>query len=324
MIAAVGVGVFGFMFIEDYNFLDALYMTVITISTVGFSEIHPLNPQGRVFTTILIISNIGVFFYSITTLTSILVDGEFQKFLKMYRVKKAIKKLENHVVVCGFGRNGVEVVEQLTIDKIPFIIIERDESLADDIEEQGYLCIHGDATNDDILHSIYIEKAKAIITTLPKDADNVFVTLTAKEINPDIEIISRASLDASETKLRRAGADHVIMPEKIGGEHMAKLVSKPDIMDFISLITGQEEINGTRMTIEEFGFDEDFGKRSIIELNIRKKTGANVIGIKDQAGFHVNPSSTHVLDKNSKLICLGTETEINRCKELFKRRSLDV
>lgn len=316
---AMGVGVFGFMFIEDYNFLDALYMTVITISTVGFSEIHPLSAEGRAFTTILIITNIGVFFYSITTITSFLVDGEFQKFLKMHKVNKEIGKLENHVIVCGFGRNGMEVCEELAATNVTFIVIENDEAAIKEMQERGYLWIEGDATNDDTLHSIKLEQAKAIITTLPKDADNVFVALTAKEINPNIDVISRASLDASETKLRRAGADHVIMPEKIGGEHMARLVTKPDIMDFIALITGQEEIDGTRMNIEEFGFDNmPIGeKRSIIELNIRNKTGANVIGIKDEKGFHVNPSSTYVIDKDSKLIVLGTDESILKCKNLF-------
>ena len=316
---AMGVGVFGFMFIEDYNFLDALYMTVITISTVGFSEIHPLSAEGRAFTTILIITNIGVFFYSITTITSFLVDGEFQKFLKMHKVNKEIGKLENHVIVCGFGRNGMEVCEELAATNVRFIVIENDEAAIKEMQERGYLWIEGDATNDDTLHSIKLEQAKAIITTLPKDADNVFVALTAKEINPNIDVISRASLDASETKLRRAGADHVIMPEKIGGEHMARLVTKPDIMDFIALITGQEEINGTKMNIEEFGFDNmPIGeKRSIIELNIRNKTGANVIGIKDEKGFHVNPSSTYVIDKDSKLIVLGTDESILKCKNLF-------
>ena len=316
---AMGVGVFGFIFIEDYNFLDALYMTVITISTVGFSEIHPLSAEGRAFTTILIITNIGVFFYSITTITSFLVDGEFQKFLKMHKVNKEIGKLENHVIVCGFGRNGMEVCEELAATNVRFIVIENDEAAIKEMQERGYLWIEGDATNDDTLHSIKLEQAKAIITTLPKDADNVFVALTAKEINPNIDVISRASLDASETKLRRAGADHVIMPEKIGGEHMARLVTKPDIMDFIALITGQEEIDGTRMNIEEFGFDNmPIGeKRSIIELNIRNKTGANVIGIKDEKGFHVNPSSTYVIDKDSKLIVLGTDESILKCKNLF-------
>ena len=316
---AMGVGVFGFMFIEDYNFLDALYMTVITISTVGFSEIHPLSAEGRAFTTILIITNIGVFFYSITTITSFLVDGEFQKFLKMHKVNKEIGKLENHVIVCGFGRNGMEVCEELAATNVRFIVIENDEAAIKEMQERGYLWIEGDATNDDTLHSIKLEQAKAIITTLPKDADNVFVALTAKEINPNVDVISRASLDASETKLRRAGADHVIMPEKIGGEHMARLVTKPDIMDFIALITGQEEIDGTRMNIEEFGFDNmPIGeKRSIIELNIRNKTGANVIGIKDEKGFHVNPSSTYVIDKDSKLIVLGTDESILKCKNLF-------
>jgi voltage-gated potassium channel len=316
---AMGVGVFGFMFIEDYNFLDALYMTVITISTVGFSEIHPLSAEGRAFTTILIITNIGVFFYSITTITSFLVDGEFQKFLKMHKVNKVIEKLENHVIVCGYGRNGMEVCEELASTNVTFIVIENDEAAIKEMKERGYLWIEGDATNDDTLHSIKLEQAKAIITTLPKDADNVFVALTAKEINPNVNVISRASLDASETKLRRAGADHVIMPEKIGGEHMAKLVTKPDIMDFIALITGQEEINGTKMNIEEFGFDNmPIGeKRSIIELNIRNKTGANVIGIKDEKGFHVNPSSTYVIDKHSKLIVLGTDESILKCKNLF-------
>lgn len=318
MLGAVVIGVAGFMIIEHYNFADAIYMTIITISTVGYNEIHPLSQDGRIFASLLILSNIGVFFYSITTITAFVVDGDFQKFLKIYRVNKAIDKLENHVVICGYGRNGKEVALDLHAEGQPFIIIENNPSSASQIKENGFLLYEGDATDDEVLHSIKLQKAKALITTLPKDADNVFVVLTAREINEKLNIIARASLDASETKLRRAGADHVIMPEKIGGKHMAHLVTKPDVVDFVNILTGQEEHGKATLSFEEIAYEslpKDLQNKSLIDLDIRNKTGAHIIGMKTIEGeFIINPSGDSKIVPKTKMIMLGTIEEINACK----------
>ncbi|MBN8572010.1 MAG: potassium channel family protein, partial [Ignavibacteria bacterium] len=238
------------MLIEKYSLVDAFYMTTITITTTGFGEVYPLTSGGKIFTSILCITSIGAALYGITTLTSFLVDGEILKLLKNYNMNKQINGLKNHVIVCGFGRNGKQVCEELVKENRSFIIIECNEERLEYIKEfKNYLFIDGDATNDDILIKANIKDAKALITTLPTDPDNVYVVLTAREMNPTITIVSRASDESSESKLKRAGANNVIMPERIGGTHMATLVTKPDIMEFIALITGQA---GVSFSFEEF------------------------------------------------------------------------
>ena len=319
---ALTFGLTGFMLIEGYSFADAFYMTIITISTVGFSEIHELSPEGRLFTSILIISNIGIFFYSISVLTSFILDGDFRKFLKSYRMNKKVEKLYNHVIVCGYGRNGKEVCKALNEDNVPFVIVERQTELVAKIREKtNYMVIEGDAVDDNIFLTLNTKAARGLVTTLPNDADNVFVVLSAKEINPNLNVIARASIDSSETKLKRAGASHVILPEKIGGIHMASIISKPDIMDFLSFITGNEEHDGTKLSLEEFSFDNvntEYQNKSIKDLDIRNLTGANVIGLKNKMGeFLINPSPDTKIEAHTKLFVLGSKIEIEKFKKLI-------
>ena len=320
LLLSVIIGIAGYMIIENYNFFDAFYMTMITITTVGFQEVHPLSTAGRLFTSLLLIVDIGIFFYGVTTFAKLILEGEFQKFFKHYNVNKKIEQLENHVIVCGYGRNGKQVCLELIDDNIPFVVIESRENVIEEIKENNKILFYdGNATEEETLIKVGIKKAKAIITTLPQDPDNVYVVLSARELNPEIIIISRASVESSESKLRRAGANNVIMPEKIGGAHMAALVSKPDITEFIAHLTGQS--NDISLTFEELSLSnlsEEYKHKSIRDLDIRNRTGANIIGLRMNDGRYViNPPADTLIDPDAKLILLGSQKQIQDIQKLI-------
>ena len=237
LILTVCVGVVGFILIEKYDFLDAFYMTIITVATVGFQEVHPLSNDGKLFTAFLIITSFGTFAYAVSSITNYISDGEFREYFKNKKVNSAIEKLDAHVIVCGFGRNGKQAAHVLKKHNTRFVVIEQKKDIVAAINHRfSDLVLEGDATLDEILLRAGILKAKALITTLPMDADNLFIVLTARTLNPKLTIISRASEDNSDKKLKLAGADNVIMPDKLGGAHMASLVMKPDVMEFVDSI----------------------------------------------------------------------------------------
>jgi voltage-gated potassium channel len=305
--------------IEGYTVFEALYMTIISITTVGFGEVHPLSDAGRAFTIFILIVTIGVFFYGVMTLSGFLVEGDLKKILRNYKLEKKIEKLESHVIVCGFGRNGKQVCLELIDDKIPFVVIESNEKLVEEFEESNILYLLGDATESNVLVKAGIEKAKAIITTLPNEPDNVYVTLCSREYRKDIIIISRASNDSSVNKMKRAGANNVIMPEKIGGAHMAALVTKPDITEFIAQLTGQG--SDISLTFEEIPLSNlhiENRTISIRDLDIRNRTGANIIGLRDANGdYLINPSPDTLISPSTKLILLGSEDQIKLMRKLI-------
>ncbi len=314
------IGISGYILIEDYTFLEAVYMTITTISTVGFQEINPLSDYGRIFTSLLIVSSIGIYFYCVTSLAKFIIEGEFKKFYMHYNVNKKIEKLENHVIVCGYGRTGRQICLELIDDGIPFIVIESRENVIEYLKIDGNILYYdGDATEEDTLLLAGIKRAKAIITTLPEDPDNVYVVLTARELNPDITIISRASNEASESKLKRAGANNVIMPEKIGGAHMAALVTKPYITEFIANLTGQgSDISLTFEELSLSNLSETYKHKSIRDLDIRNRTGANIIGLRlNDGSYKINPSPDTLIDPNAKLILLGSEKQISEMRKLI-------
>lgn len=319
ILAMISIGILGYILIEKYTFLEAFYMTIITIATVGFQEVHPLSDVGKIFTAFLIITSFGTFAYAISAITKYVVEGEFNYYYKFYKVNNTISKLNNHVVICGYGRNGKQAATALHMNKQNFVIIEKSEVLAEQIKEQGFLCIQGDCTQDDILNKSGIANARALITTLPIDADNLFVVLTARSINSKLTIISRASDDNSDKKLKIAGANNVIMPDKIGGAHMASLVIKPDVIEFIDHITGQ---GGPNINLEEIVFSElpeHLRNHTIKDLEIRNKSGANIIGYKTNEGEYViNPSAETKIIPGAKLFVLGTPEQVRKLRELLK------
>ncbi|CAN5525312.1 potassium channel protein [soil metagenome] len=311
-------GIIGYMWLEDYSLLDAIFMTVITIATVGYQEVHTLDAAGKIFTSCLIIVSIGTFAFAISVITRYVLEGEFDLYFKHYRVNKEIQKLNNHVIICGYGRNGKQACDQLRSQNEPYVAIEMRNEIIEHMREEGsVLFVEGDATNDETLVEAGIERAKALITALPNDAANVFVVLTARGLNPNLKIISRASDESSEMKLKRAGADNVIMPDKIGGTHMAALVVKPDVLEFLDYIT--ERVN---IKLEEILFSnlpDHMKNKSIRELEVRNKTGANIIGIKTLSGdYMINPTPDTVMEPGAKLFVLGTAEQVQKFKEILR------
>ncbi|GAF03954.1 potassium channel family protein [Saccharicrinis fermentans] len=320
LILIVLFGSVGFMLIEHYSFVDALYMTMITVSTVGFREVFPLSDGGKLFTVLLIIFSLGIFGYAITSITRLVVEGALQQSYKSYQLKKKIVKLEDHIIVCGYGRNGYQACVELKDHGEKFVILEkRDNVVARILEDPTLLYVQGDASSEEVLDVAQIRRAKALITALPNDADNMFVVLTARELNPKLKIISRASDFRSDVKLRHAGATNVIMPDRIGGQRMAKLVIQPDVVEFVEYILLQKSKEVKLTEIECEMMDPLNESRTIQELNLRKKTGANLMGLKTPEGTYIyNPSPQIKISPRDKLFVLGTDEQVELFKEILK------
>lgn len=316
-------GVTGFMIIEGYTLGEAFYMTIITVSTVGFNEVRPLSEIGRLFTAFLIIFSFGIFYFAISSITMYVLDGEYKTYFKDLRVTKKVDKISKHTIICGYGRNGQQAVKELESHRRKYVVVEQDKELSEVLRESHDIpFVEGDATLEKTLEKAGIKTAKALITTLPKDADNLFVVLTAREMNPNLLIISRASKENSDKKLRRAGADNVIMPDKIGGAHMASLVIKPDVIEFMDYIMGQ---GSNSINLEEITFEnlpDELKNKSIKELGIRDKSGANIVGFRTSEGEYViNPSPDTVIMRNAKIFVLGTIDQIDAFRDFATQQS---
>ncbi len=312
-------GTSGYILIEGWTFTESFFMTIITMATVGFGEVKPLSQTGIYFTSFLIVISFGIFAYAITTFTRFIVDGVSVNYFKSRRVNKKIDKMKNHVIICGFGRNGKQAAYELQDHNIPFVIIEREKDIVDQlIEDYGFLAIQGDAIHDEVLLKAGIKEANALIATLPADADNLFVVISAKQLNEKINIITRASDDNSDSKLKSAGAKSVIMPDKVGGRRMAKLVAQPDVVEFIEFIMMQ---GGSDVKLEEIiceNIASTYDGKSIKDLDIRNESGANIIGLKrgDQS-FVINPPPDTVLSVKDKMFILGTVEQIEKFKKIM-------
>jgi voltage-gated potassium channel len=311
------IGVVGYMLIEDYTFLQALYMTTLAITTVGYGEVKPLSANGQLFTTFLLIASWSALTFVLATITQFVISIEIQKLFKLRRMNTKIKKLSNHVILCGFGRNGQQAAKTLKAHNIPFVVIEKEGQLFEKFAAENFevLYIVGNATEDECLIQANIMEAKSLLTTLPLDAENVFIVLSARSINSQFQIISRASDNNSTSKLKKAGADSVIMPDKIGGTHMATLVSKPDVIEFIDYLSGEE---GESIHVEAVDFDDlppEIQNKTLTEIMLWKKTGVNNIGIKSLEGkFIINPPSETIITKGMKLMILGDRKQIDAMK----------
>lgn len=313
LLAALSViGTIGYVLIDGYTWLNALYMTVITVGTVGFGEIQPLSDAGKVFTIFLIFASIGTVAYYITMVTRILLDGEWRKQYRLYRQSKKLKSMTDHVIICGYGRNGRQACEVLRKNEIPFTVVEQRQHLVAELDHDIDLIIPGDATKDEVLVEAGIMNAKALISALPNDADNLFVVLTARQLNPNVTIISRASDDHSIKKLKIAGATNVIMPDKLGGAHMASLVMIPDVQEFISMLSTSYN---DRFQIAEIEVPEAV---NLGELNLWQRTGCNILGVKQTDGkYRRNPQPDYIALKGERLIVMGSAAVIEKARALI-------
>ena len=312
------LGIVGFKIISGFSWIDSIYMTIITITTVGFGEVQPLDSQSKLFTIGLILTSAVTVGYALKVITEYLISKNDINELKQKKMQKTIDNLSGHIIICGYGRNGKQAAKKLKAHKRNFVVIEKSEQIIQKIKGDNLNCIFGDANEDNILINAGIDRASCLISALPNDSENVFVVLSARQINPNIRIISRASDETSYSKLKLAGANNVILPDQIGGNHMASLVVVPDLLEFVDnlSIIGNQNINIEEIPVEKL-YDVS-NVKTILELDLRKKTGCNVIGYKDSNGeYHINPDANQKLIPGSKIIVLGKSKQIQNLNSIY-------
>ncbi len=317
MVSILLVGVFGYHYLSDFSWTEALYMTIITVSTVGFKEVRPLSTGEQLFTVVLILASIFIFAFAISVITEYILSKNSLQTLKKKKVKQLIDRLDNHVIVCGFGRNGAQAVTRLKAYNRPFVVIEKDREIIEKHEED-ILFVDGDANEDEVLMAAGVQRARYLIVTLPDDAANLFVVLSARQLNKELFIISRASQITSQKKLLLAGANKVIMPDKIGGDHMASLVVVPDLITFMDKLSmeGEHTTNLEEVHIEDFTNKLDCN--TLRDLDLRRKTGCTIIGYVEPDGTYIiNPEADMPLKPKSKVIVLGRADQIRKLNEMF-------
>ncbi len=312
IIIVIAFGTAGYQLIEGWNFLDALYMTIITLTTVGYREVHELSSRGMIFTIVLLMVGVGTFLYALSAGAKIILEGELQELFGRKRLEKKIKELKGHYIVCGYGRMGKIICRELKAKNVPFVAIERNGDFLNN-RLDDFLGISGDATNDDILREAGIERAKGLISVLPNDALNLYVVLSARELNPDLHIVARAGEEGSENKLLRAGADKVVSPYHIGGLRIAHTILRPAVVDFIEFATktGNIELQMEEVTIPE---GSSMADKSLDQCGIGRELGIIIVGIKRHTGeMRFNPTSRSTIKAGDTLIALG---EISKLKVL--------
>ncbi len=317
LISVIAFGTLGYHYFEDMTFFDAFYQTIITITTVGFSEIKPLSTEGRTITIFIIVTGIGTVTYSLGQLVGILVEGELGKFFGRKKLAKQIADLKDHFIVCGFGRIGKIICDELQADNIDFVIIEEDLSVVEELERKEMLFIPMNATSDEALIDAGIMKARGLVTAVSSDADNVFITLTAKGFRPDIFILARSSDEKNESKLIRAGASHVVSPYLIGGRRMAQVLKRPTVVDFIDIATMGNKM-GLMMEEATVGRTSGLIGQTIIESNLRQNYGVIIVAIKKQHGEMVfNPMPSEKLEQGDVIVVIGKKDEMLRMRNIL-------
>ncbi len=312
------VGTVGYETIEGWNWIDSLYMTIITLGTVGFGETHPLDARGRIFTMLLIVMGVVSIGYIVNGFTNAAVQGYFREVISLRQQRKLMESLDQHYIVCGFGRTGRQVTAEFASEDITFVVLDTDLEAVQRAEQLGYKAIQGDATLDEILQRVGIERAVCLVCTLPSDAENLYTVLSAKSLNPQVRAIARASSEEAMQKLRRGGADEVISPYITGGKRMAAAALRPQVMDFVDGI-----ISGANRSfyIEEFLIESSSCPHvghSLNEARLRSQTGALVLAIRRADGDLLGgPTADTVLLQGDLLICMGTADQLRQLNQIL-------
>ncbi len=315
-VIAVGVvialGTVGYVVIEGWTLFDALYMTVTTVTTVGFSEVHPLSTAGRAFTMVLVIVGVGTLFYVLGNVARLLLEGELRGVLGKYRIEGKMRTLTNHYIVCGYGRMGKRICKELSAKPLPFVVIEKNPEFIEALQREGVMYIEGDATQDEVLVQAGIERAKALVSVVGSDTENLYIVLTARGLNKDLYIVARAGEEGSEQKLLRAGANRVSSPYLTGGMQVAQALIRPAVMDFLELATASEHLD---LQMEEFTIEKGsrFDGRAVCDCGVDHDRGLIVIAVKRSSGhMEFNPGKEIQLGGGDKLIVLGQPESLKR------------
>ncbi len=316
LICIVLTGTVGYSFIESWGPFEALYMTIITITTVGFREVHDLSTPGKAFTIILIVSSLGVIAYAGGSFVEFVVEGQVGKIFGRKKLAKEISQLESHYIICGYGRIGSFICAELKDRPVPFVVVENDRGLCIKMAEEGILFVEGDATDDDALVKAGINRAKGLVTVVTSDTDNVYITLTARGLNPELFILARAAEPASEKKLKRAGATKVISPYTIGAHRMAQAILRPSVVDFLEIATAGKRFE---LQMEEIKISpgSSLVDKNLITSGIRRDWGIIIVGIKKNSGqMHFNPVPETILENGDTLITLGEKEAIAKLEKI--------
>jgi voltage-gated potassium channel len=309
------VAVIGYMQLLDVGFIDALYMTAITISTVGYGEVGEMVAPAKIFTIFIIFSGLGVAGYGFTSLVALFFEGELKDAWRRKKMENKIAELNDHYIVCGAGEIGHTVIKQFIENGLSFVVIEKNHRRASELRHEGVLTIIGDATSEDVLESAHITKAKGLISTLSNDADNVFTVLTARQMNSEAYIVSKAIAKNAHNKLKKAGADNTISPNEIGGRRMAALIIRPSVISFLDVITQAGDVT---LDLEEVKIcaKSEFVGKTLMEAKIPEQTGLIVLAIKRKGDTRLrfNPSSNEILKDGDTMVVLGREDQVDRLR----------
>ena len=321
LIVILLIGSTGYMTIEKWNFLDALYMTVITITTVGFREVATVSEAGRVFTIFIIFSGMGIIAYILGLAAQAMVEFQVGAILGRRKLGRTLRSIKHHYVICGFGRIGKIITRELKENNIPIVVIDNNQETVQALEDEGIPYIVDDATTEDVLIEVGVERAKGLVSVVASDADNLFITMSARGLNPSLFIVARADEEQSEKKLLRVGANRVVMPYLIGGRKMAQTIIKPAVTDFLEFTVHNRDIG---LEMGELVVSEKSPLRGItlVDSGIRQETDVIIVAIRKQRGeMKFNPSSQTRIEAGDTLIALGKKEDL---KKLGKILSLGI
>src|SRR5258708_259972 len=299
------VGTAGYMLIEGWSAWDAFYMTAITITTVGFGEVHPLSRAGQAFTVFICFTGVGAIFYAFTLFMSLLAGGTLVERWERKRLARMLESLNHHFILCGFRRMGEIIAREVPRQHVPFVVIERNSERMHLAMDQGFLSVEADASNEEVLRRVGIERARGFVAAVSTDAENVYAVLSARLLKPDLFIVGRAESDDARTKLRRAGADRVISPYHLGGLQLAQTALRPAVVDFVQLATSSDNMD---LNLEQVHIarGSPLDGRSLIDAGLRQRFGVVVVGIRRADGkMDFNPEPEATMHAGDDLVVLG-------------------
>lgn len=317
LFAILVIGSIGYVLLEGWSLFDSLYMTVITLTTVGYGEVRPLSQTGRTFTILLIFLGVGLMFYVITALAQVVVEGQLRDIFGRRRLERDIRKLSDHYIICGFGRIGEVIARELSHNHISVVVVDNRTQHTPMLERSGYLHIIGNATQEEVLLAGGIERARGLISVVSSDADNVYIVLTARSINPKLNIVARAGEAGSDQKLRRAGANEVISPYELGGHRMAQTILRPTVVDFMDVALGE----GIDLSLEEIpvGGGRDIIGKPLKDSGIRQRLDLIIVAIKRLDGAMLfNPQPDAPILQGDTLIALGSKANLDKLMHLLE------